>query len=143
MPGIEPVWEERDDFMVNGAYWFGCLVGLLLHEAAHAATAVSLGLRVKRFGMNWRGPYTVRETGAPLTNALVIIAGPFINIMLAVLTWQYSVPFALANLALGLTNLFPTRNSDGAKFAREIGLARQAYLRGSTIPSSQVAVRLP
>ena len=33
------------------------------HELAHAVVAGALGIRTKRVGINWRGPYLVRRSG--------------------------------------------------------------------------------
>jgi membrane-associated protease RseP (regulator of RpoE activity) len=34
---------------------------IALHELAHVLAAVVLGVKVKRFGLCWRGVYIVRE----------------------------------------------------------------------------------
>lgn len=41
------------------------LIALTLHEMAHVIMATALGVRVKRIGIAWRGPYIVRESGEP------------------------------------------------------------------------------
>jgi hypothetical protein len=49
--------------LINGGYWTGCMVGLFLHEIGHVCLCRRLGLQIRRFGLTWRGPYIVRESG--------------------------------------------------------------------------------
>ncbi|MGD1071405.1 MAG: hypothetical protein ABSB15_14790 [Bryobacteraceae bacterium] len=90
------------------------LLVLLLHEAAHLATALSLGINVKRIGVSWKGMYIVRDPGPPLANMLTTLAGPFLNLLLAVM-WPTRHEFAFMNMIFGLTNLFPFGGSDGQR----------------------------
>jgi Zn-dependent protease len=106
--------------MIGIGYWIGAIVGLVLHEVAHLCLAHRLGLRVKRVGISWRGPYIVREAGSAKANAIVSAAGPWINLVLAAMFWGDWRSFAFANLVLGLSNLFPTRNSDGGRIWRAL-----------------------
>jgi Zn-dependent protease len=94
--------------------------------------ARELGLRIKRVGITWRGPYIVRESGTPNANVLVSAAGPWVNLVLAALLWQSCYSFAFANLVLGLSNLMPTPNSDGRRIWRELTLRRNSERRAST-----------
>ncbi len=85
--------------------------------------ARSLGLRIRRLGMNWRGPYVIREQGNQLQNLAVSLAGPLMNLILAgamVLgPWLGTgvVIFGLYNLVLGVYNLLPIPCSDGRRIA--------------------------
>jgi Zn-dependent protease len=146
---VPSLWDVATLFVVNGkaaqgggtqgmvnpgmalsvGYAVGSIVGIVAHEAAHVLVGRSMGLRLKRIGVTWRGLYVVRETGAPVTNAIVSAAGPLINLLLAAFAWRYSPSFALANLVLGLSNLIPTRNSDGTRVLRELRLARRPSLQ--------------
>jgi Zn-dependent protease len=101
----------------------GCIIGLLIHEAGHICMARHLGLRIKRLGVTWRGPFIVRESGTPNANVIVSAAGPWVNLVVATLLWHISRSFAFANLVLGISNLVPTRNSDGMRIWRELSLA--------------------
>jgi Zn-dependent protease len=112
--------------VIGTGYWLGCGVSLVMHEAAHICAARALGIRVKRAGVNWRGPYIVREQGTPLANAMVSAAGPVINLLLAVLLWNDWPSCAIANLVLGLSNLLPIPSSDGRRILRELSVARSA-----------------
>ena len=95
------------------------LIAMVVHEAGHVVTARSLGVRVKRCGISWRGFYLVRESGTPLQNAVISSAGPLANlisigsIFLLPYLGRPVITFALMSLLLGITNLLPLRNSDG------------------------------
>lgn len=93
------------------------LDGLLvtaLHELAHLAAAWSLGIRIKRIGVSWKGPYIVRECGTPLGNLITTLAGPFLNLLLAA-AWPVSHQFAVINLIFGISNLVPFGGTDGQR----------------------------
>jgi Zn-dependent protease len=111
--------------MVSAGYWVAFFVSLLVHEAGHVCAARALGLRVKRVGITWRGPFIVRESGAPMANAIISAAGPLVNSILAALTWPHWPSFALANLVLGITNLLPTKHSDGRRIINELARSKQ------------------
>jgi hypothetical protein len=86
-----------------------CLVSVLLHELAHIATAKALGVRIKRVGLSWRGPYIVREAGTPAQNLCISLAGPAANALL-----MYVPGLFLINLALLVPNLV-MKESDGRR----------------------------
>ncbi len=91
-----------------------CFIALLAHEAAHATIALALGVKVKKFGLSWHGPYLVRDPGSPLKNLLITLAGPLVNIIL-IATWFWLPTFAITNLLLAVSNMLPIRGSDGAR----------------------------
>jgi len=91
------------------------VVALALHEAAHVAVARAVGVRVKRVGINWRGPFIVREPGEPRANLYIAVAGPATNLVLAILFWTAAPLFARINLVLGLSNLLPIQGADGSR----------------------------
>ena len=93
------------------------VLAMALHEAAHLAAAVCLGLRIRSVGFDWKGVYTVREAGPLAKNLLVSLAGPLTNLLLCVL-WYRSSMFSLANLCFGLVNLLPIQGSDGDRILR-------------------------
>src|ERR1700684_1387930 len=106
------------DHLIPG-YWTSVLVSVVLHEAAHLVTAVSLKVKVKRIGLNWRGPYIVREPGTPVQNTFVSLAGPGINLVLCILSYHAALTFALVNGFLSLFNLLPfIPSSDGQRVYR-------------------------
>ena len=72
-----------------------CVVSVLLHELAHVATAKALGVRIKRAGINWKGPYIVRESGSPAQNICISPAGPIANTVLMFIPGLFLINFAL------------------------------------------------
>ena len=100
-------------------YWTSVLVSVVLHEAAHLVTAVSLKVKVKRIGLSWRGPFIVREPGTAIQNTFVSLAGPLINLVLCMLSFHAALTFALVNGFLFLFNLLPfIPSSDGQRIYR-------------------------
>lgn len=95
-------------------YLLACIAAVLLHEMAHVLAARASGIRVKRVGMTWKGPYIVREQGPPFANLCIALAGPVLNLALALSFWTLAPQFGLVNLALGGYNLLPfIRGLDG------------------------------
>jgi len=94
-------------------YLTACIAAVALHELAHVVAAIALGVRVKRVGISWRGPYIVREQGTPLASFLIALAGPGLNLLLAFGFWSFAPRFGFINLLLGAYNLLPFRGLDG------------------------------
>jgi Zn-dependent protease len=95
-------------------YLLACIAAVLLHEMAHVLAARVMGIRVKRLGMDWKGPYIVREQGPPFANLCIALAGPVLNMALALSFWRLAPQFGLVNLALGGYNILPfIRGLDG------------------------------
>jgi Zn-dependent protease len=69
--------------------------------------ALAMGVRVKRVGITLKGPYIVREQGPPFANLCIALAGPVLNLALALSFWRFAPLFGLVNLALGGYNLLP------------------------------------
>ena len=88
-------------------------IAALLHEMAHALVATWCGLRVKGFCFKWGSLAIVRESGGPIANLSVSLAGPALSLLLAWLAWPYLREFAWANLCVGFCNLLPISGSDG------------------------------
>ncbi len=105
---------------------------VFLHEAAHVAAALALGINVKGFGVSWKGVYIVRESGSPLQNLITTLAGPFLNLLLAA-AWPGPHNFAFLNLLFGVCNLLPIAGSDGQRawgqLTQVLALARTSALR--------------
>jgi Zn-dependent protease len=111
-------------------YWTSVLVAVILHEAAHLVTAFTLDVKIKRIGLNWRGPYIVREPGTRLENTLISLGGPLFNLFLCVLAYHTASTFAFVNGFLGLFNLLPfIPSSDGQRVYRLWSSRYQAVLQ--------------
>jgi Zn-dependent protease len=98
-------------------FLLGCFFGvaaMALHESAHIATALALGLRIKKVGLNWKGLYTIRETRSANISLLVALAGPLINVAL-IASWRWLPNFGMANFCFALFNLLPISGSDGER----------------------------
>lgn len=89
-------------------------LALAVHEAGHILSAIALGIRVKRVGITWRGPFIVREQGSPAASAVVSLLGPVLNVILGLAYWEAAPLFAQINMVLGVWNLLPFRGSDGS-----------------------------
>ena len=100
-------------------YWTSVLIAVILHEAAHLVTAFLLDVKVERVGLNWRGPYIVREPGTRLENTFISLTGPLFNLFLCVLAYHSASTFAFVNGFLGIFNLLPfIPSSDGQRVYR-------------------------
>ncbi|MFL6415433.1 MAG: hypothetical protein ACJ74Y_07165 [Bryobacteraceae bacterium] len=89
------------------AYFLQSVLAIALHELAHVLSAWLTGIRIKRIGISWKGPYIVREPGLPFASVCVALSGPMLNLILAASCWYSGQQFALINLALGVSNLLP------------------------------------
>jgi Zn-dependent protease len=124
------------------------LLAVLVHELAHIAMARVLGVTVYAVGMSWRGPYVRRESGTEGQNMAITLAGPGVNLVLAILMCRANPASAINNLTLGLFNLLPIPGSDGSRaYSIVAGMRRKAMPRpphlssrseveGLTIPSN-------
>lgn len=121
------------DLGTAGAYVVGAGFGLLLlgsvlvHELAHAWTARRRGVAVRQVVLTLVGGHTeMAEAPTPATSALIAVAGPFANVVLALVSWaalQTTVPgsvwqavfavLASSNAIVGAFNLLPGLPMDG------------------------------
>jgi Zn-dependent protease len=105
------------------------LIAVMAHEMAHVLVATAMGIRVKRIGVSWTGPYIVREQGPPLANFCTSLAGPLMNLLLGVGLWTLSPECGLVNILLGGYNLLPfIPGLDGHRALaayRQLGAVRQ------------------
>ena len=88
---------------------------MLLHECGHIAAALLCGVKVKKVGLSRTGLYTVREPGPKWANLCVSLAGPLINLTLAIVLRDTLPIFAWVNLIAFLYNFLPIPNSDGKR----------------------------
>jgi hypothetical protein len=51
--------------MAGPDFWIYSVLAAIIHEAAHVAIAWTHGVKIKRVGISWRGPFIVREQGEP------------------------------------------------------------------------------
>ncbi|MHC4848350.1 MAG: hypothetical protein ACYTEG_07835 [Planctomycetota bacterium] len=118
-------------FVAGGDLWlryFALLGVLLLHEIAHAATAIGLSRRGSIVTIwPWGGvAHVPRQEG--LRQAWVALAGPAANLIAAAILGVFGARFTLhlgacdlrdlfftANLVMGLGNLIPLPPLDGGR----------------------------
>jgi Zn-dependent protease len=110
---------------------------VVLHELSHVAMARMQGLKVKRAGVTWKGPYIVREAGTPQQNLRVCLAGPAANLLLAFVCSHFAPVFAFCNLVLGVYNLLPVPGSDGLRAWRLLPMRLNARVQ----PGAKVAAQ--
>ncbi|MGA9567468.1 MAG: M50 family metallopeptidase [Candidatus Korobacteraceae bacterium] len=106
--------------MLTLSFLASAMVAIVLHELSHVFMASALGVKVKRVGLSWRGPYVVRESGTPVQNIAISLAGPAAN-LLTVAACLYAgrgLDLCVASLVLGAFNLLPIPSSDGVRAAR-------------------------
>ena len=93
------------------------------HESGHLVAARLSGTRVSAVGLCLHGAYNRRELARGRTEFLISAAGPAANFAIAVLLFGHPGTIGWmgdVNLALGLLNLIPLRNSDGHRMLRVI-----------------------
>jgi Zn-dependent protease len=100
---------RQNGIMTSGfvGYLTVSLAAVILHELGHAIVATATGIRIKRIGISWRGPYLVREQGPPIASFFTALAGPVLNVMLGVWFLGLAPQFSLVNLVLGAYNMLP------------------------------------
>lgn len=103
------------------------LLALLFHEGAHMLMARERGYVLKGVTlMPYGAVISTKDNFDKTTNTLVALAGPFANLLLALITlgvwwlfpesYAYTRTFLYANLSLGLFNLLPVFPLDGSRF---------------------------
>jgi Zn-dependent protease len=89
---------------------------IALHEFAHVIAALCPGVKVKRFGLCWRGVYIVREAGSDWQNLVISLAGPLSNLAAAYVSlavFHRGAIFCAMNLVIGCINLLPLPAATG------------------------------
>jgi Zn-dependent protease len=90
------------------------LVSLVAHEFGHALVARLYRVPVKKIGFRWTGVYIQRARTTGWPEIAVCLAGPMVNLMLAIAFWNVSHWLAVCNLTIGWVNLLPLTHSDGS-----------------------------
>jgi len=111
----------KDESPLVFAVLFGCV---LLHELGHSLVALAFGVRVVDITL-WPLGGIARMTQIPESSrieALIALAGPTVNFLLAGLAYLVGMPgngaFVLWNLGMGLLNLLPAFPLDGGRVLR-------------------------
>ena len=123
---------------------FGCV---LLHELGHSVVAQSFGVRVVDITL-WPLGGMARMTAIPESSkieALIAVAGPMVNFVLAAIALVLALTFhsphlwlaLFVNLAMGVFNLVPAFPMDGGRVLRAF-LGR----RGDWVGATRAAVRV-
>ena len=103
---------------------FICAVTLLCsaaHECAHLLCAKALGRRISPISFSLTGLYPSAGTGSALSCAVIYASGPFVNIVIALISLfalrytdsAYPADVFSVNAVLALFNLLPIPFSDG------------------------------
>ena len=71
---------------LQDALIFG-IAAMILHEMAHVSVALALKAKVHQVGINWKGLYVRRAPGTVVENLAITLAGPGINLWLALLVF--------------------------------------------------------
>lgn len=122
LPALGPVGA----YALAAGYGVALLVSVLVHEAAHAVAARSVGARVGRVVVDLFGGHTVYDATdlTPATTAVVAAAGPIGNAVLAVagfaalrhvdgVVFLMVMAVVATNVALAVFNLLPAHPLDG------------------------------
>ena len=124
-------------FDVVGMVLMG-IPAMVLHECGHILMAKLCGVKVKRIGFCRTGFYTVRETGPKWANLSISLAGPMMNLLLAIALRDVLPVFAFVNLIAALFNLLPIPQSDGRRILRILVPARPI---ARAVPRTHVVVK--
>lgn len=112
------------------------LVHTVVHEIGHVLATHMVGAKVKKIGIDKRGPHIVRTPAAtPLRNALVSLGGPAINITTGLILLAYRVPHAELPILFGVFNLLPFPHSDGVHAWKAI--QGDLYWHGNVLRSTK------
>ena len=102
---------------------------MLLHEGGHIVMAFFCGVKVKKVGLSRVGLYTIREAGPRWANVCVSLAGPLLNLLLAIALRDMFPKFAWVNCIACAYNLLPIPNSDGRRVLALIGSESSPQVR--------------
>ncbi len=92
------------------------LIAVILHETAHLAVMKVLGVQPKEILLLPAQITIIRDFSASnKKEALISLAGPFLNIVLFTAFYKLKPEFAVINLLFGLFNLLPVKGLDGGE----------------------------
>ena len=89
-----------------------------LHEAGHLAVLRAMEIPVRALELRAAGAVIRAPLRGEPREAWALLAGPGINLLLALLFWRPWPIFGLCNLLLGLWNLLPLPGRDGSALLR-------------------------
>lgn len=55
------------------SFWVSLVVATFAHELGHIFFALVLGVRIRRIGIGWMGPYIKRADGTPTENIIIAL----------------------------------------------------------------------
>lgn len=114
---------------------FMAYLAVMLHEAAHAVSAIFLGCQVKHIyflSFGTRVDLNI-DLDSKLQKCLIYIAGPFTNLCLALIFYNLSLDFELrntiviTNLCLAIFNLLPLSPLDGGEILSVYTASRYGF----------------
>jgi Zn-dependent protease len=89
---------------------------MFVHEFGHLIAALLVGSKIKRIGLDLRGPYVVRSPASTSwRNASVALAGSAVNLLTWAIFVACHVRHAWVALFIGCFNLLPLKHSDLTK----------------------------
>jgi membrane-associated protease RseP (regulator of RpoE activity) len=115
------------------------LIAVASHEGAHYLVARWLGVKTNGFRVNWRGIGLARDSGSPIQNFAITLAGPLANFLLTgtvfLAPWfgHLAIIIALVNFYIGGFNLLPFPGSDGMRALALLGYRKQSVEFGDTV----------
>lgn len=126
-------------------------IALILHELGHAAMAHTRGFVMKKFVlMPFGAMMSTEENFDSTSGALIGIAGPIVNILLALTTlglwwlvpsaYPYTEAFLYANLSLGIFNLLPVYPLDGSRVVLGLCKNKLKAIKGLQIAGICVSI---
>lgn len=99
------------------------LLHTVIHEVGHILAALAVGSQIKQIGLDKRGPFIRRAPAStPQRNAIVVLAGPGINIFTWFVLLSFRNPHAWVALFIGVFNLLPLPGSDLIQCFRYLGI---------------------
>jgi Zn-dependent protease len=100
----------------------GMLAACIVHESGHLVAALALGVRIKRVGFCWLGPYVQREHGTDWRNLIITLAGPFasalgvyVGLRFYMLDTAVAYQWVLYNCGMFALNCLPIPRSDALR----------------------------
>ena len=131
LPGVG-VWPAA---VIAATFTVLLAVSVLLHELGHCLVALRLGLPVRRVRLFLLGGISEisRTPAKPRQEGMIALAGPVVSLVLAAATglgwlamnaggatWLLVAQTCVANLAVGVFNLFPGLPLDGGRMLRAL-----------------------